>query len=133
MEIRPLKMSDLDACDLENKGLFKKTITMDNSYTVTNDDGHIVFCAGLAVLWQGVAEVWLCIADDSQPVALVLAARRLLIDTITKFGLWRLHAIVREDNIKAQKFMTVLGFDKGETMKKFNSDRTNAIMYSLVM
>lgn len=132
MEIRPLKMSDLDVLDLEDKVLFKKTITEENSYTVTFED-NIVFCAGISVLWDGVAEAWLCIADDSHPVSLVLTARRLLETVLKKHKLVRLQAIVREDNIKARKFVKVLGFERECVMEKLNKDRTNGVLYSLVL
>jgi len=134
MEIRDFKMSDIDSLTLDNEfeHQFRVQLKTDKSFTALID-GKVIFCAGIRIFWSGVGEAWFSLADDSFPVSTIRTAANLLVDKIVEYGLWRVQTVVRADNKKAQGFMDILGFGDKHILKKFNSDKTDSILYSLVI
>ena len=136
MEIRPFKIEDVDDLRMTDcfAKLFRKNVNTVYSSTATKD-GKVIFCTGGTPLWKGVLEIWMSVVDRSNPTGIVLAARKIMIDTIAKHRLTRIQAVVRADNPQARRFMGLLGF-KCETpdgLRKFNEDGTDSYMYSLVV
>ncbi|KKN27274.1 hypothetical protein LCGC14_0866280 [marine sediment metagenome] len=134
MEIRQFRKSDIKFLNMTDcfKKLFRKSVSEEYSFTVL-EDNEIMFCIGGTPLWDGVMESWISIVNASNPMRIVLTARRLMLDSMVKFRIHRLQGIVRADNTQAQRLMAMLGFKDKFKMEKFNADKTDSYMYSLVI
>jgi hypothetical protein len=88
------------------------------------DNGHIVGCAGIIPLWEGVGEAWFIGADRIQKHTLsaVRFVKQVFKDKQDNGDYIRLHANVRADWPEAIKFAKLVGFHKEGYMKKFGPD-----------
>ena len=100
-------------------------------------EGHVIGMGGLAILWEGVGEVWLILTADFKnycPNSLVIlhAIRDRMNKVIADNNLWRAHATVRTDFLKAIKMIEFFGFEN-ETpngMRNYLPDKGDAYLYS---
>lgn len=88
------------------------------------DDGRVVACAGVSILWQSVAEGWLIMSSDAarHPVSVARYTGRLFDSIMKKNSLHRIQASVNCKDDKAVRFAYWLGFEYEGIMKKFGPD-----------
>lgn len=76
-------------------------------------DGQILACAGLLILWPGVASAWALISPlgaKGHGRALHYVIARELGVLIRIRGLWRVECDVETTNIQARRWIRLLGF-----------------------
>lgn len=108
------------------------------SYTVLWDD-KIVAVGGIAMLWEGVGELWMILTKDSKRNGIYgLVAfdviRKKIDEIIEEYNIYRAQAPVRVDFYQAIKMMEALNF-KNETpngMKNYCPDGCDVYMYAKV-
>ena len=98
------------------------------------ENGHLVGAAGLAPLWEGVAEGWFLggwrLHDNK--FAAIRIIRRELDRMVKENNLHRLQCVVRTDWPEAQKFIEFLGWESEGVMKKYTFDKIDYIRYAKV-
>ena len=89
---------------LRNHSVHTKVIEM---------DGEVVAMFGLAMRWQGVADVWAVVTDGARGhgCQLTREARKLVDRYAFELGLWRMSALVHEGVPEYQRWICLLGFE----------------------
>tara|TARA_Y100000310_G_scaffold320787_1_gene377583 strand:- start:337 stop:783 length:447 start_codon:yes stop_codon:yes gene_type:complete len=95
--------------------------------------GRVMLCAGLKVLWKGVAEAWAYIAEDAPPLLVDEVIRENLEDQGTKLRLHRIQATVRRDFDEGRQFMLHLGFEEEALLYKYGADAQDYILYRRII
>jgi len=88
------------------------------------DSGHIIGCAGIFPMWEGVGEAWFIGADriKAHSLSTIKFIKKVFKDKQDEGEYVRLQANVRADWPKAIKFAELVGFKKEGYMKKFGPD-----------
>lgn len=97
-------------------------------------DGVPKGCAGLEIIWPGMAEGWLLLAQDIRNYN-ILAARtvkRKFEELIKEHHLVRIQAPLRVGFEMAMAFAMWLGFKYEGTLRKYHADGTDAMMFARV-
>ncbi len=82
------------------------------AFTAATKDGAIMACAGLALLWPGVAEAWALTSPlvEGHALAFHRAVRRMLPAMIRQMGLVRVQATVLAGYALGARWLERLGF-----------------------
>lgn len=94
------------------------------------NDGKVVIACGLGILWPGVAESWIHIAQGCPGRALV-EAKHLLYQWIEEYNLVRVAAIVRADWKEGNRFVEWLGMRKEAKLRKLLPDGVDANVWAV--
>lgn len=102
------------------------------------DGEDVLFCIGLTVVKDGVAEAWIVIPDRSRTGSLPVA--RFIFRSscywlryfMKDLNLRRVAAWVRCDNPAHVKWIEALGFSREGIMRKFDRDGGDCYLYALV-
>tara|TARA_R110000868_G_scaffold330168_1_gene591101 strand:- start:59 stop:565 length:507 start_codon:yes stop_codon:yes gene_type:complete len=116
------KMKDYETIMKDHDGL---------SYTFIQD-GEILLCFGISLMWRGVGEFWIMPSDSDEFVSIsVINHVTQMIDIIIEqFTLNRIHIQVRVANERTLCFINSLGFDKEGLMKKYGPEGGDYFMLS---
>lgn len=97
-------------------------------------EGEFLGSAGFAMPWPGVAEVWLWVTDSVHrcPVLLTKLLKRTLKQIETRHGVWRISCEVRADNVRAERWVKLLGFSKECDMRRRGPDGSTFMLYAKV-
>lgn len=89
---------------------------------------------GLRVFWEGVAEAWLLLSPsvNGSAVGLLRAIRSKFGELVNSFGLWRVQASVKTDNLQGVRIMRWLGFASEGVMHGYGPDGSNYFLYAWV-
>lgn len=89
---------------------------------------------GLRVFWEGVAEAWLllCPSANGSAVGLLRAIHSKFGELIDSFGLWRVQASVKTDNLRGVRIMRWLGFASEGIMRGYGPDGSDYFLYAWV-
>jgi len=87
-------------------------------------DDVILGCAGVHVLWDGVAEGWIIMSKQGygSPKTIARYTDELFDDIMTENKLWRIQASVADSDKRALRFAYWLGFEDEGLMKKYGPD-----------
>jgi hypothetical protein len=104
------------------------------TYTLSTEHEHVLGCAGLRLIWDGVWEGWF------QGAAPHIAHRyRFMVVRFVKRYLnrmlnecHRIQAVVCSDDMVARRFVLFLGFEREGVLRKYGPDGRDYIMYSKV-
>lgn len=136
MDVRPFKMEDMDVLEMEAETLplFKKALQPKHSFTGVIG-GRVMFAGGVIIGYPGVAESWFIKGKDVRDhgVAIAKAAYGVLAHCMDAFGLWRVQNHVRVDSDVNRKFVETIGFTPDGKLEGFFPDRSDAILYSVVI
>lgn len=91
-----------------------------------------VACAGVVILWPGVAEAWAFVAKDimAHKVSFVRSVKKKLKEIEISHKLHRIQAVVHEAHETGHAFMELLGFYPEAKLLAYGPDKTNFILYS---
>ena len=97
--------------------------------------GKVAACFGIMSGWPGVAEIWSITgaAADEHPILFHRVALTLPNQIMAHYGLDRLQAVCRADNLRSCKWLEALGFKKEGVMKKYDALGLDNFMYARVL
>lgn len=93
------------------------------------DGGEIVGCAGVVVMWKGVAEVWALFSKQAKlanPWFLHRKSKLILDNILRDHEFHRVQAIVNLTDEQALQWIYALGFDLECIMRKYNSNQSDS-------
>lgn len=143
MNIKPLAREDLDdissrlqPCQKDMVEYFKQhnyfeVHTKDGeAYSVRNESGEIILCAGLCKEWEGRAVAWALFTDGIRlkMVSLVRAIKRYLL--IQPFR--RVEAYIYVDHLEGIRLAEMVGMKFEGTMKAFSPEGKDMYLYARV-
>jgi len=102
-------------------------ILADDGYAATwITDGRILMSAGVSVVWNGVAEVWVIPSKyvEKYPIAFNRAIREYLSSVMDTFNLHRLQTSSVADE-KHARWMRWLGFKQEGIMRQYTTNKTD--------
>lgn len=102
------------------------------SYTLFNDDGRIVGCGGLVVLWNGVGEGWGVPADIIKDYGKEVYEASLNFIAEQRNVFHRIQATVVCGFEIGEKYLTALGFEYEGILRKYGADGKDHKMFSIV-
>ena len=96
-------------------------------------EGRILFCAGFALLWSGVADFWMVPSTHlkDHPFLFYRIVKRYLKVIPETFKLHRIQTTSYDDPFH-EKWMTKLGFEKEGVMRQYLQTKQNMVMYGRV-
>lgn len=97
------------------------------------DDKGIYVIGGVCTYWKGVGEAWAIYTKDMPKHRLkCIKATQAGLDKI--IGLNNFHRIQAACSVlpKYKRFLEAIGFTPGQLLKKYNSDKTDSILYEIV-
>lgn len=107
------------------------------AFTGFTNEGKIVGCAGIMIMWPGVGIAWCAFAEDIREHGLWMTGmvKRVMQDVIRNHNLHRLEAVVLSDNMRNVKWIEALGFTREENSvaRKYTQDRKDVYRYEYVM
>ena len=96
-----------------------------SSYTLVHN-GHIICCAGILTLWEGVGEAWFVashhIHKNSRPF-IRFAKKDVMEPVVDKNNLWRVQATVKVGWGTALRFAEFMGFHTEGVMRQYGPDK----------
>lgn len=97
-------------------------------------DGRVIACAGWDSSLPGSARVWVWDTPTAReyPQQFHKAARRALNYLEKEKGFWRISCDVRESNLRALRWVELLGFQYEGTQRKFGPDKSDFALYARV-
>lgn len=104
------------------------------AFTAVADEG-ILGCAGLMIPWPGVGLAWMDLAEAvcRYPVWMTRIVRQVLDDATRSYGLHRIEAVVRVDNVRNQRWIEALGFVRENgCARAYTPDRVDGLRYERV-
>lgn len=132
MKPRPLLQPNLQQNVQETGLLLEK---LGPAYTLIDDNGKVLGCGGIALMWPGVGSAWLYLNDKGRPFKLKFkiakACSKQLKEIINQNCLHRVQAEVHSQFYLAQRFVTWLGFKSEGMAKAFGSDGSHWIHYAI--
>ena len=106
------------------------------SFTAVEGD-KILCCAGLKVVKEGVGEGWMVLAEEGTDKKY---AKNVYVQTLLHLGemikdlnLHRIQAWVRCDFPLGVKFLEGMGFEREGIMRKYDVDKMDCYLYSLIV
>ena len=98
-------------------------------------EGHIVGVGGLAIHWEGVAEVWMILTADCKKKGLygivaLYAIQNKMDELIEENNIWRAQATVRTDFPKAIEMIEFFGFQREGLLRKYFPDKCDGYRYA---
>lgn len=96
---------------------------------------RVIGCAGLVMLWPGVAAAWMVLSEDigAHRFWLTRIVRRFLGDFTRAFRLHRVEAWALAESVRNQRWLWALGFKpEGGIARQYLSDRRDVIRYERV-
>ncbi len=101
------------------------------SATLRSDEGEIIACGGIVILWKGVGEAWgltTKLVEDYR--ILYYKTTKTMIEGFAKaLKLHRVQATVPVGHEPAARFIIKLGFAREGLLKKFGPDGSDFIMF----
>ena len=79
------------------------------------------FAAGMYLKWRGSGEVWALTSRlvERYPVSFHTSVVRMLEETVQKWGLWRVEAVIQEEHAVSRKWAERLGFEEESVSRLF--------------
>lgn len=103
------------------------------AFTAIADDNTILGCAGIIIVWPGVALAWTVFSKDIVPhmTFVTFKIRRILRDIKRALGLHRIEIGVVEGG--SERWVELLGFKKEENgrARSYTHDRQNIMRYEI--
>lgn len=101
------------------------------AFTWLDDDGKVIACGGVVVLWDGVGEAWFLPTERTQKHAraLIREIRHLFLSSSFR----RIHADINANKPRNQKWAEVIGFMPEAEMASYLPDGSDAIRYVFFM
>jgi len=83
-------------------------------WTLITDDGRVIGCVGMTMLWQGVGQAWAVFSPlvKEYGIAVSRAVKRMISHGFDEYGLDRLQAIVLPEEDRNIKWARFLGFEE---------------------
>lgn len=139
-KIVPFEISHLRDISFRDEENWLSAISLEDIASVNNElawslevDGKIVACAGVLMLWEGVAELWTIIDKDIDiGLTLVRCIKRVLYATIEGLSLHRVQASVNINDHRARKLVRVLGMKLEGRKEKYNSSKDDFFEYVII-
>jgi RimJ/RimL family protein N-acetyltransferase len=145
IDIRPLEFEHLELLTepvtepglvamIEDKKAYWQNLINTGTAFSAFSDGEFLGCAGYAMPWPGVAEVWLWAMPEVKkiPVSLTKLLLRALKHIEKERRVHRISAEVRVGNTRAQRWVSIMGFVYEGTMKKRGPDGSDFMLYARV-
>lgn len=103
------------------------------AYTAIKD-GRIIGCAGITLMWEGVATAWTVMGPDAHKYMFwaTKMTRRFIRDTIKAYNLHRLEMVALADNDRNRRWAKFLGFQEESLARCYTSDQRDMIRYEWV-
>jgi hypothetical protein len=94
--------------------------------------GRILACAGIFMLWRGVAEIWSVTTPlvEDYPLAFHRAISHGLKVVERSMGLWRIQVAIHEDHLVSQKWIQRLGFVSEAPMPGYGADGATYVRFA---
>lgn len=104
------------------------------SSTLRSDDGTIIACGGVVILWRGVGEAWgLTTTLVERYKLLYYKTTKTMIESVAQsFNLHRVQATIPYAHEQAARFITRMGFEREGFLRKFGPDGHDFIMFGRV-
>jgi len=104
------------------------------SLTLRGDDGTIIACGGVVVLWRGVGEAWGLTTKlvESYRILYYKTTKTMIESVAQSFNLHRVQATIPVGHEHAARFIMRMGFTREGLMKKFGPDGHDFIMFGRV-
>jgi len=93
-------------------------------------NSRVVACAGIERMWEGVGQAWALCVNDIGKIHMNPSANRNKFREIAK-PFHRVQAPLRADLPAGVSFAKYMGFKQESVMKRYNPDKTDALMYVL--
>jgi len=105
-----------------------------DGYTLLDGD-DVLACAGVSVMWEGVAEGWIVLSKKARKhkVSVARYTDALFDDIMRDNNLWRIQASIHTTDEKAIRFAQWLEFEYEGIMRKFGPDGSDYFRYARVM
>lgn len=99
------------------------------------DDGTVIVCGGVNMMWNGVGEGWLVMSKHAydRPITVARYTDKLFETIMDDNAMWRVQASVHTNDAQSVKFAEWLGFENEGVMNKFGPDGTNYYRMARVM
>lgn len=96
------------------------------------DDGKIIACGGVDVVWQGVGEAWTILSRhiEQHKLSLHRTTRCFLDNLIHMRRLHRVQAHVLKADERAVRWINALGFHAEAVLESFGPNREDYILYA---
>ena len=100
--------------------------------------GKILLCAGVKDMWDmencRIGEAWALFSTEGKNfnISLVRVLKRGLIRILKTQKYWRIQAKAREKDTLSGRLLLTLGFKYEGTLRKFEFDGTDTLMFSIV-
>ena len=123
--------TDFDFPTSARKSISEYSLT--DGYSLKNGE-TIVACAGVSIMWKGVAEGWLIMSRHAYkyPVSIARYTEGLFDGIMERNELRRIQASVNCNDVKSVKFADWLGFEYEGIMKNFGPDGADYFRYARV-
>lgn len=91
-------------------------------------------CAGVAPMWAGVAEAWMLLTPKIEPFKLSMhrVCKRGLERAIEAYRLHRVQATVAERDVRARRWIEVLGFQNEAILRSYGPRGEDYILYGRI-
>lgn len=120
--------------DEEQKKEWCAARSLGPAYTIFDQDGRVLVCLGVQILWGRVGECWSVFSPEARkhPKAITEVTIKYLTRIVADFNLERLQAYARTDLKPAWKWLEVLGFEREGCLRKFGRDGSDQYIYGMV-
>jgi hypothetical protein len=101
--------------------------------TLEADDGTVLACAGITLIWPGLGEAWLLVKPDvarRYPVALYKAIVAGLHEMAATHHLRRVQAVVIAGYLEGERLAAHLGFTEEGLMRRYDVLGRDCVRYA---
>ena len=97
-------------------------------------NGEFLGCGGYGQPWPGVAEAWIWVMPQASkyPQGVHKFIKRSIRSLVEEHNLHRISVVVREDNARARRWMSLLGFELEGILRRAGPDGANYAQYARV-
>jgi len=125
-------LSEIEKSNLQAKGEHAKAAGI--TTTIVDDNGNILACGGIGIMWPGSGEAWCVIAEKTAHSASLMKFLRSVFDGwIKDNNLLRVHAMTKEGWQSGESFLRFLGMKKECVLQKMGPDGINQVLYARIM
>ena len=135
IEFIPFKAEHLDLIDPTEEGARHRMVDAggmleDQPFAMTAfRSGECLGCGGLSQIHEGRCVAWAVVSKYAPAIVIT----RLMRTYMKRQTVARIEAVVDADDIKCQRWISLLGFEKESgRLRKFNRDGSDVILYARV-
>lgn len=140
MQVVPFQIEHFDRMDItpeinrEQRPLFEAYTRVGPAITLLDGEMPIGISGILCGAWKGFGEIWMIpsIHVPKYPKASYATAVQFVNYNIEKLDLYRLQTTIRENDLKAIRWIERLGFQREGLMRCFGPDKGNHFIYARV-